>query len=144
MKLISMLLLCFTPTICSAQSSSNSVENPMGIASIKVLCMYDSNGNMVSRHHQYNEAVDNNNHMFENTDSIAFEYVGNNKLNVQTFTEEPNTKQVRVYNANTNILLSDEFTDDTYPIDMNSYPNGLYIIEAETKNSMQSTTVLKK
>lgn len=145
MELIKIFILCFTPTICSAQSSSNSAEIPIGNAAIKVVCKYDANGNMISRTLPFSEVIDEKRDKSELiTDSIAFEYEGRNMLKVKTFTKEPDAKQVRVYNANTNVLLSDEFTEDAYPIDMNSYPNGLYIIEAETKNTIQSTSVLKK
>lgn len=92
---------------------------------------YDCNGNVVSRLLQ-NDAVAVETQ--SDTLMITIDYKaisGTAVISVSTCGEELLQTTVSVYDTSTNMLLGrKEFNGETYDMDLSTFPNGLYIVEA--------------
>ena len=69
---------------------------------------------------------------------------GNGKFTIGVKKEAGQTASFSLYNTQPNLLVSDEFTSNTYTVDLAHYPNGIYIFNVQVDEKEYTEKVLKE
>lgn len=133
------MLLVSTEAFSQVRSFDNKeiIYNRRG--QIKTVFKYDSNGNITSR-----VVVDRYKADTERfKDSIDIKYKDGHLVTINTFSDK-DEKHARLYDIESNNLLTESFKEEKHSIEIGDFRNGIYIVEVNTPRKKKSLTIIKQ